>query len=189
MHDASTAGDEPSLHITVGLIVKTWADLMLEAVSEVALREPAFRRSLPPGFARDDYDKRAAQAYFKDLVAKFAGGADFEESFELFVENFIRSRSPNTRGGITGAARPITAGDRFRLRPNTPFRLRSNDEEALLIAPGGEIPVEVGAVACLEKALTGTPFGIDLFEPLGGEEAEKMLRKIIAFGLVERIEG
>ncbi len=54
MHDASTHGDEPSLHITLGLIVKTWADLMLEAVSEVALRHPPlfaapFPSLCPPG--------------------------------------------------------------------------------------------------------------------------------------------
>ncbi|MFT6662635.1 MAG: ribosomal protein L16 Arg81 hydroxylase, partial [Maricaulis maris] len=46
MHDAQTHGDTASLHITLGLIVKTWADLMLEAVSEVALRTPAMRHSL-----------------------------------------------------------------------------------------------------------------------------------------------
>jgi lysine-specific demethylase/histidyl-hydroxylase NO66 len=44
MHDAENVGEEPSLHITVGLITKTWADLLLEAVSELALEEPAFRR-------------------------------------------------------------------------------------------------------------------------------------------------
>jgi hypothetical protein len=189
MHDARTAGDEPSLHITVGLIVKTWADLMLEAVSEVALREPAFRRSLPPGFAQDNYDKAEAQAYFKELIAKFAGSADFEESFELFVENFIRSRSPNTRGGVVDASQAIEDGDRFRLRINTPHRLRSNEDEALLIAPGGEIPVPMGAVEGLERALSGEVFGIEVFAGLAAKEAETVLRKLIAFGLVERVQG
>ncbi len=37
MHDAENVGDEPSLHITVGLITKTWADLLLESISELAL--------------------------------------------------------------------------------------------------------------------------------------------------------
>jgi len=189
MHDANTAGDEPSLHITVGLIVKTWADLMLEAVSEVALREPAFRRALPPGFARDDYDRKAAEDYFKKLVTGFAANADFEESFELFIENFIRSRSPNTRGGVVSASKPILPDDRFCLRPNTPFRLRSNDEEALLIAPGGEIPVDVKAVKGLEQALSGKSFGIEVFADLPGEEAQKVLKKIVAFGLVEQVDG
>jgi hypothetical protein len=171
----------------VGLIVKTWADLMLEAVSEVALRTPEFRRSLPPGFARDDYDKAQAQTYFKDLVGRFAEHADFEESFELFVENFIRSRSPNTRGGVVSAAAPIGPKDRFRLRANTPFRLRASDDEALVIAPGGDVPVSVKAVKGLETALSGEVFGIDVFGDLDPEDAQKILKKIIAFGLVEPV--
>ena len=46
MHDAISVGEKASLHITVGLIVKKWADLMLEALSEVAIKNPKFRRSL-----------------------------------------------------------------------------------------------------------------------------------------------
>lgn len=187
MHDAQTSGDEPSLHITVGLIVKTWADLMLEAVSEVALRTPEFRRSLPPGFAREDYDKSEALAYFKDIVAKFAGEAEFEEAFELFVENFIRSRAPFTRGGVVSASKPIGEGDRFELRKNTPVRLRSNDEAALIIAPGGEVPMDVKAAKGLEIALSGKVFGIEIFADLEPAAAQDAMKKIIAFGLVKQV--
>ena len=42
MHDAQNVGEEPSLHITVGLITKTWADLLLEAISELAITGSAF---------------------------------------------------------------------------------------------------------------------------------------------------
>ncbi len=189
MHDAQTDGDEPSLHITVGLIVKTWADLMLEAVSEVALRTPEFRRSLPAGFAREDFDKSDALAYFKDIVGKFAGEADFEEAFELFVENFIRSRSPTTKGGIVSAAQAIDPQDRFKLRINTPVRLRSDDERALIIGPGGEVPMDVKAVKGLEVALSGEEFGLDAFGDLEPAAAQDALKKIIAFGLVEKIAG
>ncbi len=188
MHDARTSGTEPSLHITVGLIVKTWADLMLEAVSEVALRNPEFRHSLPPGFARDDYDKEKARAVFRDLVAKFVKDADFGEAFELFVENFIRSRSTNTRGGVAIASNPVGPQDRFRLRPNTPFRLRANDEAAIVIAPGGEISVDVKAVKGMEAALSGNAFGIEVFGDLAPAKAQEALKKIIAFGLVEKVE-
>ena len=62
MHDAENVGDAPSLHITVGLFTKKWAELVLEAVSELALAEADFRRSLPPGFATRDFDRAAAEA-------------------------------------------------------------------------------------------------------------------------------
>jgi bifunctional lysine-specific demethylase and histidyl-hydroxylase NO66 len=63
MHDASTAGSGPSLHVTVGLITRTWADLMLEAVSEVALRAGALRRSLPRDYAHQSFDRAAARTH------------------------------------------------------------------------------------------------------------------------------
>jgi hypothetical protein len=53
---ATLRGLSNDVYFTVGLITKTWADLMLEAVSELALDEPAFRQSLPPGFANRDFD-------------------------------------------------------------------------------------------------------------------------------------
>ena len=189
MHDAQTSGDDPSLHITVGLIVKTWADLMLEAVSEVALRTPGFRHSLPPGFARDDYDKTEAKAHFKSLTEAFAKEADFEEAFELFVENFIRSRSPNTHGGVESSTMVPQEGDRFIRRQNTPARLRHNDEKALIIAPGGEVPFEVGAVKGLEAALSGKEFGLAAFAALEPDRASDVIKKLIAFGLAEKVES
>ena len=67
MHDAENVGDEPSLHITVGLITKTWADLLLESISELALNSPDFRRSLPAGFAGRDFDREEARAHFDTL--------------------------------------------------------------------------------------------------------------------------
>ena len=68
MHDAMTsAAMRPSLHVTVGLITRTWADLMLEAVSEAALRTPELRRSLPPGYAHRDFDRTQARAHLHML--------------------------------------------------------------------------------------------------------------------------
>jgi ribosomal protein L16 Arg81 hydroxylase len=59
MHDAVNEGDDQaSLHITTGLLAKTWADFLLEAVSEAALRTPALRRALPPGYARGAVQSR-----------------------------------------------------------------------------------------------------------------------------------
>lgn len=187
VHDAATSGDEPSLHITIGLIVKTWADLMLEAVSEVALRHPGFRKSLPPGFARDDFDRTEAENIFRDLANTFAKEADFEESFELFVETFIRGRSADTSGGVLGVTDQVNSGDRFKLRKNTPARLRFDEKEALILAPGGEVRFNRAAVPAVELALSGAPFGLDAFNALEEDKAKDLIRMLIAYGLVERV--
>ncbi len=85
MHDAQNEGDEPSLHITVGLITKTWADLLLESISELALEDPDFRRSLPPGFASRDFDREPARRHFERLKSAIAAKAGMDGAFDLLV--------------------------------------------------------------------------------------------------------
>ncbi len=187
MHDAITDGDESSLHITVGLIVKTWADLMLEAVSEVALRNEGFRQSLPAGFARDDFDASKAEAHFRKIAEDFSREANFTEAFELFVENFIRGRSATTRGGVTGVVDPVEAGDKFIRRKNAPARLRYNDERAIIICAGGEVNFEREAVPGLETALSGKPFDLSTFADLAENRRADTIKKLIAFGLATKV--
>ena len=63
VHDARSS-EELSLHITVGILSYRWADLLLEFVADASLKDPAFRKSLPPGFAREDFDRGLAQEIF-----------------------------------------------------------------------------------------------------------------------------
>src|SRR5262249_39429230 len=145
MHDAVSAGDGASLHITVGLITRTWADLMLEAVSEVALRRSEFRKSLPAGFANPGFDRAAARAYAKQLAEIAAAELDLDPALDLLADEFVRSRAADNRGAILNAAQPIAAGDRFQARRL--HRLAEDGGRLALIAPGGEIAFEAGARA------------------------------------------
>ena len=64
--------DEASLHITLGLIGKTLADVMIEAVSAACVASPAFRANLPVGYARPDFDATQAHVTFRALVEVLA---------------------------------------------------------------------------------------------------------------------
>lgn len=183
MHDAIASGGEPSLHITVGLIVRTWADLMLDAVSEVALKHPAFRRALPQGHTRADFDRGAARAYFAELVKTLAREAKPDAAMDLMIDAFIRSRIADTSGAIADAARPVEASYRYCARPHTPWRLADDGDKLALIAPGGDLDFKPEERAALVRALSGKPF-----KPgdLGGEDPADMIRKLYAFGLIAR---
>lgn len=184
MHDASTHGDEPSLHITLGLIVKTWADLMLEAVSEVALADPAFRRALPAGFANPDFDRTEARAVFAKLVQSLAKGARPDEALDLFTDNFIRSRMPATQGTIAGFDRPARAGQSFRLRPFTPWRLAGDGDEIVIVTAGGEVRFPASAEPGIQTLLDGGTISLDSFEGVEDKIAHDTLGKLHAFGLI-----
>jgi bifunctional lysine-specific demethylase and histidyl-hydroxylase NO66 len=182
MHDASASGHDASLHITCGLIVRTWADLVLEAVSEVCVKDPAFRRGLPPGFANRDFDRTSAQKHFGALIADVAARARMDEAFDLLSEQFIRSREPAVLGAIEAASRPLAG--RYRARP-APWTLTDEDGGLRLIIPGGDMTFRRAPRPVIERALSGEPFTPD---DLGHDETEDLIRRLIAAGLIEQAD-
>ena len=187
MHDAINIGEEPSLHITVGLLVKKWADLMLEAMSEVALRNPKFRRSLPAGFARDDFNVSDAKEYFTVLVNEFSEDTNFEEVFEYFKENFLRLRVPDYRNQLNLALSSLDQSDSFIRRANLQALVRSDENEVIVVAGGGDLHFIGNSLKGIKIALSGEKFSIGAFSDISKKEAESIIHKLSAFGLIEKI--
>ncbi|WP_426040534.1 cupin domain-containing protein [Brevundimonas sp. TWP2-3-4b1] len=182
MHDASTSGEWASLHITCGLLVKTWADLMLEAVSQVCVEDPSFRRSLPPGFANPGFDRGQAQDHFSELVTRLVGLVEMGPSLDVITDLFIQSREPDVRGAIEGASRPLAA--RYRARPAL-WKLEDADPGLRLVVPGGDMTFARAPRVVLERALDGEPFAP---HDLGWEEADDVIRRLATTGLIEPID-
>ena len=184
MHDAENVGDEPSLHITVGLITKTWADLMLEAVSELALSEPGFRRSLPAGFAARAFDREAARGHFAALARSVAEKTSMDSAFDLLADNFTRARRPTVAGVIAAAPR-VGADDRFRRRRFLPWNVADDDGKLVLIGPGGDLEFREQDGDALDVALSGAPFAP---ADLPCEEPLDLVRTLWAAGYLERLD-
>lgn len=60
IHEAFTDSDQPSLHLTIGLEVFRWADVLARAVRDCARDHLPLRRALPPGWVNDPAGTRAA---------------------------------------------------------------------------------------------------------------------------------
>ena len=181
MHDASTSGDQPSLHVTCGLIVKTWAELVLEAVSEVALKDPELRRSLPVGYARPDFDRSQMQAKFARLVGGLPGKVEMDSAFELMVDSFIRSRDPDVAGAIVTGAGAFDPAQRFVVRADAPWRLAEDGDDLVLIAPGGDLDFKPEEAEAARRAMNGEPFAA---ADLNAPDPQAFIRKLRAFGVV-----
>ena len=183
MHDAVSSGDESSLHVTVGFITRTWADLVLEAISEAALRTPEARRSLPPGYIKQGFDREPWRAYLRQLAKTLADDVQLDAALDLIGDQFIRSRSAENRGAILDAARGMKSDDKLRRHPFAPYRIAEDGDVLVLIGPGGEIKYAPEDRARLERALSGavvTP------KELGGTEPEDFAAKLFAYGVLIR---
>jgi hypothetical protein len=184
MHDAPNVGDEPSLHVTVGLITRTWADLILESVSELALREPGFRRSLPAGFAGPGFDREAARDQFAVLSGLIAAKANMDGAFDLLARNFLRDRRPRVAGIIAGGPGALDGSSRFRRRPLVPCQLAEDDGKPVVVGPGGDLAFDADDGEALKRALSGTPFGV---ENLSCPDPARVLRRLWSHGYLERV--
>jgi len=186
MHDAENVGEEPSLHITVGLITKTWADLLLESISELALEEPAFRNSLPAGFAARDFDRAEAKRHFDRLIDLVASKASMDGAFDLLADNFLRGRRPNVSGVIAASRAPMSDDDRYCLRRFVPWNVSDDDGKLVLVGPDGDLGFKAEEGDALDVALSGKPFtGADLPCP----DPQELIRTLWAAGYLERVGG
>ena len=183
MHDAENVGDEPSLHITVGLITKTWADLLLESISELALTEPDFRRSLPAGFAAREFDREQARAHFDRLTRLIADKASMDSAFDLLADNVLRARRPNT-SGVIAAAQSMAESDRFRRRRFVPWNAAEDEGALVIVGPDGDLRFTQDDGDALELALSGAPFGED---DLNCADPVEMIRRLWSHGYLEKI--
>lgn len=81
LHEA-IATSSVSLHITVGIPAYTWTDFLLESVADACLNDAAFRRALPPGFARDE----VSETQTREILCHFGRRI----TFPVHVEPAIR---------------------------------------------------------------------------------------------------
>lgn len=178
-HDASNLAEAPSLHITVGLIARTWADLMLEAVSEVCLQDRAFRKCLPHDYAKPEFDPSVLKPHFRELVSRLARTIDHTNAWDTLSEAFIRSREPDISGSIASnqADSDVTyvSGRAFT-------RLVEAGEGSRVLGPGSDFRFGRAPVVLVRRILSGEPFTLrDLAHP----EAKDVVERLMTAGLVK----
>src|SRR5260370_1281114 len=103
IHDARST-ETVSLHITAGVLRYSWAELLLELVANASLHDPAFRKALPPGFARQGFDRTRATETLGKLLKQAWTESNFEEALDHFVDQFISASPPLLRGQMAQMA-------------------------------------------------------------------------------------
>lgn len=193
-HRAPNHGDEPSLHITVGILVQTWAEFMLEAVAEASLRIPEMRNSLP----RDMFfNRERAQsdhaAMFRHLSDEIAAQANFEATLNAFSGNFVRAQGPRVRGALTALAEGIGADDQLKVRDHIlySFERTLNDAgepgEMQIVLGGSGIPLSDDLGAQLQERLLTPGFAMSDFTVSDAEEMKDVIETLVAYGLLMRV--
>jgi JmjC domain len=186
---SARATEETSLHVTLGLIGKTWADVMAEAVSAACLASPAFRANLPAGFAEPGFDASAASATFRTLVQRFAREAELAPILERLAQDFVASRHADFAGTLQEVAADavLTCDTRLAARPHVIWRLEADGAQLRLLFGASRLSFPAVAAEPMRRALNGEPFQVGAL-PGRLDEAGKiaLARRLLREGLLLR---
>ncbi|MDE3135359.1 MAG: hypothetical protein KGL59_02190 [Acidobacteriota bacterium] len=186
VHDARST-EAVSLHITAGVLRYTWTDLLLETVAGAALRDAAYRKALPPGFARSGFDRAEARATVRNLLDRIRTEDDFDAALDHFIDEFLSACPPLLRGQMAqlAAIDRLTVDSRVGARVGVVFRLCEDGESVSIEGYGRRISFPGYTREEVRFALSHAAFVV---RELPGQldEAGKLtlIRRLIREGLV-----
>ncbi len=185
-HRALTRGDQPSLHITIGVLVKTWADFMLEAVAEASLRVPGLRRALPHDmfFASERHEDHRTD--FARMLSEIAATADFEAILATFGGNFFAEQGPRTRGALLALSTPIGPDEVLCVRESLLYRFEGEGEAVQLVIGGSAVPICETMVPVLTAKLAEGALTKRDLSACEADEVDDVVGTLVAFGLLVR---
>jgi hypothetical protein len=97
-HSAS-AQEQASVHVTIGILAVTWADVLKEAVRAIE-DDPELRRPLPLGFATDDGALTVEVRRRLDGISASIRALDAEDLARRMRHKVLTTRQPVLRGQI-----------------------------------------------------------------------------------------
>jgi len=187
LYHSARSTDEASLHITLGLIGKTWADVMIEAVSAACLASPAFRANLPVGFANARFDASQATVTFRALVDTFARDTQLAPILERLAGDFVTSRRPALYGCLQELETALSIESTVAPRPDLIYLMREEDEKLVLLFGATEISLPAFTRDAVMFALEGAPFVVrDLPGQLDDAGKVVLVQRLLREGLLVR---
>ncbi|HLY61457.1 MAG TPA: cupin domain-containing protein [Terriglobia bacterium] len=191
VHDARST-ENVSLHITVGVLRYTWADLLLELVADVSLNDPAFRKALPPGFARHEFDRKQAQETLQNLLQRVSAKSNFDAILDRFVDEFIAACPPLLKGQMAqiAALDRLTVESVVGARTGVISLLRSDANSVSVDCYGRKITFPVRAGEAVRFALNNSKYVVrELPGDLDDAGKLALVRRLIREGLVAALQA
>jgi ribosomal protein L16 Arg81 hydroxylase len=185
---AAACGEEPSLHITLGLHPRTWEDLLNGVVADsLSQQGESIRFALPPGFMTGHKDE-LVKGVLKLL--KHASDPQFvSAAIDRFRDTQVTKQAPNIAGQIVDYFRPqqITAKTTLKPRPGTVSTMY-NGGDAVLVNYAGRAITFLGMFKeAIVFALNTPSYTVaDLPGDLEEEEKVALVERLMQEGLIVR---
>jgi len=190
VHQAETS-ERSSLHMTVGLYPSQWVDLLVNALSVLATRDPRFRRSLPPGYLDHPERRQEMEATFAELARAFGEQASTEGCYGLLADRLIRHAAPVPDGHFEQLDSLAAIGADTLLEKRGPLKCRLIEDAngAALQFPGNTVRgPAVFREAMLWVARAREPFRVRaLPDSLSDTRKVDLARRLVRGGLLRAV--
>jgi hypothetical protein len=186
LHEAWTI-DEPSTHVTIGLHVVRWLDLLSVALAQVGNRDVRFRQALPVGAeVRERMDE-----LFSSLVNVFAGEALFKDAAEELADSFVKSRQAVGDGTLNSSTTipEINGETLLQHRPGLLCRYAENGSAVGVVSANSALWMPTGFEDALRFIATTREFRVSEIPGQMTENSKVSLaRRLIQDGFVRIAE-
>lgn len=186
VHEARSS-DDVSLHVTLGILSNTWADLLLEFVAQAVLTDPAFRKTLPPGFAKEGFDRAKAKKTLSNLMQQLSAKPNLDEALDLFSDQWLAACPPILRGQMEQMALvdQISFDTVIGARRDIVSTVRTDGDSTAIYCFGKKISFPPHAMEAARFAMSQPKFVVrDLPGDLNEEAKLTLVRRLIKEGLV-----
>jgi ribosomal protein L16 Arg81 hydroxylase len=104
VHQAESL-DEASVHLSIGIHVLTWLDLLAVGLGQTANRQESFRQALPIGWHKDSDIRKTLASEFSRRVQLFSQSADPRRALDEIADSMTHHRQvASTEAGANGLA-------------------------------------------------------------------------------------
>lgn len=187
VHAAQTT-DQPSIHLTVGVAVTTWADLLADAVATLAIDDVGWRRALPVA-AGGSLDEHAVASELRKLGAEWFASLPDDAIGRLLADHAAKVAPPEPLGVMSSAASAAELRTTSRVRPRRGLRWRTEDmaDRVALILPRKRIELPGVAREMLRRVLAcpTTPEELAEADPLCDvDDALVVVRRLLREGVL-----
>jgi len=141
MHDAETTG-ELSMHITAGLLGFTYADMLVEAILNMATNHAELRKNLPVGHARNtDAACKEVKEKATEMLQRLVETMNVGAGLDRFTEKLQSELQPNLPGQFRQVRHlgQVTTDTVVRRRPEVWYRRSADNEKCRLHIYGQNI--------------------------------------------------
>ncbi len=188
-HEAFTTGSA-SLHLTVGVNVYRWADLLRHALDGMARRDARLREALPPGaLLRPDLPTGVKQR-FQELLEALARDVAAEDAARRLGDEFFSELAMLPGGHFVppDGVEQIGPDTVLARSPGAVCRVLTEGDGVVVQFPGGHVggPARVAAALCF---VAGTErFPVRALPGLGDDAKLVLARRLVREGLLRIVQ-